>query len=350
MAEVTKAQASPEAMGLYNKGFSAFERGNLDFAIDLLSRCLEVEPAFLQARKFLRAAEIARFKQAKQGAMAKKLMAAKLMPALGAATLLLGSGKIDKALAAFDRLLQDDPLNPKYALPFAKAASAAGIPEAGVQLLEIIREHHPNDASLFKSLGELYTEIGSTREARQCFERLCELRPKDQDAVKLLKDASARESISGDGWEQTSEKEGGSFRDMMRDEEEAGRIDKESKAVKSSDDADALIEDMLKKVEAEPENINYYRALARLYAQRKRFDDAIATLTQARDMNPGDPELDNTLSQTRLQQFDAAIEALTQAGDEAALAAKQHERVEFEFHDVQERPRAPFPLGAHALP
>jgi len=337
MAEITRAEASHAAQTLYNKGFAAFERGNLDQAIDLLQRCLEEEPAFLQARKFLRAAEIGRFKEAKQGAIARKMMTAKLMPALGAATVLLNSGKIDKALIAFDKLLQDDPLNPKYALPFGKAASAAGIPEAGVQTLEIIREHHPDDADLFESLGRLYTEIGQVKEARVCFERLVELRPKDADAVKLLKDASARESIDGDGWQQTAEEEGGSFRSMIRDEEEATRLEKESKAVKTGADADALIADLVGKIENEPENVNYYRALARLYAQNRMFAEGAATLTKAIEMNPGDPELDNTLSQMRMQQFDYEIEELQKAGDADAVAAKEHERLEYEFHDVQEK-------------
>ncbi len=337
MAEVTRAEASHEAQSLYNKGFSAFERGNLDFAIDLLQRCLEVEPAFLQARKFLRAAEIARFKQGKQGAIARKVMAAKSMPALAAASVLLGSGKTDKALLAFDKLLQDDPLNPKYALPFAKAASAVGIPEAGVQTLEIIREHHPNDGDLFESLGRLYTEIGQVKEARVCFEHLVELRENDADAVKLLKDASARESIDGDGWQETADDQGGSFRSMMRDEEEATRLEKESKAVKSDADADSLIADMVQKIEKEPENINYYRALARLYAQNRMFAEGAATLTKAIEMNPGDPELDSTLSQMRMQQFDYEIGELKKAGDADALAARENERVEFEFHDVQEK-------------
>ncbi len=337
MAEVTRAQASHAAQTLYNKGFSAFERGNLDQAIDMLQRCVEEEPGFLQARKFLRAAEIGRFKQTKHGMIARKMMAAKAMPALGAAQVLLNSGKIDKALIAFDKLLQDDPLNPKYALPFAKAASAADIPEAGVQTLEIIREHHPDDADLFESLGRLYTEIGQVKEARVCFERLVALRPKDADAVKLLKDASARESIDGDGWQQTADEEGGSFRNMIRDEDEAARLEKEGKAVKSGADADALIADLVGKIENEPENVNYYRALARLYAQNRQFEEGAATLTKAIEMNPGDPELDNTLSQMRMQQFDYEIEELEKAGDADALAAKQHERMAFEFEDVQEK-------------
>lgn len=335
MAEVTKANASPDAMALYNKGFSAFERGNLDFAIDLLSRCVEVEPAFLQARKFLRAAEVARFKQARKSVVARKIMMAKAMPALGQASMLLSSGKTQKALVAFDKLLQDDPLNPKYALPFAKTASVAGIPEAGVQTLEIIREHNPDDAKLFASLGKLYTEIGQVRQARECFEHLVALVPRDAEAVKLLKDASARESIDGDGWQQASEEEGGSFRSMIRDEEEASRIEKESKAVKSGADADALIADMVKKIEDEPENVNYYRALARLYVQNHCFDEGAATLQKAIELNPGDPELDNTLGQIRLQQFDHEIEQLRKAGDEDGAVAKEQARREYEFSDIQ---------------
>ncbi len=336
MAEATKSNVSSEAMALYNKGFSAFERGNLDFAIELLSRCVEVEPAFLQARKFLRAAEIARFKNTGRSGLARKMLLVRAMPTLGLASFLLASGKVHEALVAFDKLLQDDPLNPRYALPFAKAASAAGIPEAGVQTLEIIREHHPNDAELFESLGRLYTEIGQVRQARECLERLVELRPTDADAVKLLKDASARESIDGDGWQQAAEEgEGGSFRSMIRDEEEAARLEKESKAVKTGADADALIAHLVKKIEAEPENVNYYRALARLYAQNSMFEEGAATLRKAIAMNPGDPELDNTLSQIKMQQFDHEIDALKTAGDTDGAAARKQERTEFEFNDVQ---------------
>ena len=45
---------------------------------------------------------------------------------------------------------------------------------------------------------------------------------------------------------------GGTFRDVMRDTDEATRLEREAKAVKSEDDADTLIADMLRKVQAEP--------------------------------------------------------------------------------------------------
>ena len=61
MAEVTLDEVTRNVRDLFNKGFGTFERGNLDYAIDMLFACVEIEPGFLQARKFLRAAEVQRF-------------------------------------------------------------------------------------------------------------------------------------------------------------------------------------------------------------------------------------------------------------------------------------------------
>jgi len=90
-------------------------------------------------------------------------------------------------------------------------------------------------------------------------------------------------------------------------------------------------------VEAEPGNINYYRALVRLYSQRQRFDDAIETLQKAIVINPGDPELDRAMSQARIGKFDQDVAALKEAGDEAGALALGAERDQFMFDNMQER-------------
>ena len=336
MAEVTLENAAKPAQDLFNKGFAAFERGNLDYAIDMLFRCIEVEPGLLQARKFLRAAAVQRAKQKGGSALSGLAATAAKAPAYLAAMALLKTGKIDHALVAAEKLLRDDPLNRKFALLFGEAAGAAGLPEAGAQTLEIVRDHNPDDTPTLRLLGKLYSEMGDAKQARDCFEKLCELSPRDPAALKALKDAMARESMSKDGWSEAAEK-GGSFRDIIRDSKEAELLEQQGKAVKSDRDTDSLIDDTKAKVEAEPENINYYRSLARLYAQRQRFDEALATVEMAFEISPGDPELARARSSISMQQFDHDIAELVAAEDSEGADAKGIERAEFYFNDLQDR-------------
>jgi len=336
MAEITLEQLPKKTRDLFNKGFSAFERGNVDYAISLLTTCVELEPAFLKARKFLRAAAVQQYKKNPPNPISKLINDLKSMPAFVKATAAIRAGKNLQAIVFLERVLKIDPLNVKYVKTFAQAAAAADLPEAGIMTLEVARDHSPNDISVINWLGALYLKVGRTRSARECFEKLCELCPNDPAALKSLKDAMAIDSMSSDGWQEAADS-GGTYRDVMKDEKEAALLEQEAKAVKSDKDVGALITDMIAKIEAEPENINYYRALAQLYAQRDSYEEAITTLKKAQAKSPGDPELDQTLSLTMARKFDYEIELLQAQDDPDGLLAKQQEKAQFLFDDLQER-------------
>lgn len=340
MAEISVDTVPKKVRDLFNKGFSAFERGNLDYAIDMLFSCVELEPRFLRARKYLRAAEIKRFKERKANPLAKGVASLKGMP--GRLTTLMGSassraGSGAKAVMAAEKLLKDDPLNTKNIKVFAEAASKADLPEAAVQTLEIGREHFPTDISLINWIGKLYSAMGETRKARACFEKLCELCPSDPDALKLLKDSMAVDSMHKDGWEQAVTEGKDGYRTTIKDAGEAELLEQEGKAVKTHKDANILIEDTLKKIEEDPANINYYRALSRLYVQESMFDEAIAALNKALELSPGDPELDSQLSRITIEQFNYRAGEFERAGDHDGAEAVTAERSQFEFDDLQER-------------
>jgi len=336
MPEVDLKDTPRRVQDLFNKGFGALERGNLEYAIDMLSECLMIEPLFLQARKFLRAAEIRRLGKKATSPFAHAVSTIAGAPLYAKVLGLQKSGKLNHALVLAEKLLRRDPLNPKFIMLFARVAADGDYTEAGVQTIEIAQEYYPDNQTMLNLLGSLYLKLGRTRLARACFEKLIALRPRDPAVLKALKDAMALDSMAKDGWSSTAE-EGGSYRDMMKDEKEAGLLEKEGKAVRSEKDADTLIAETVAKVEAEPGNINYYRALVRLYSQRQRFDDAIETLQKAIVINPGDPELDRAMSQARIGKFDQDVAALKEAGDEAGALALGAERDQFMFDNMQER-------------
>ena len=336
MAEVTIETVPKKTKDLFNRGFSALERGNLDYAIQMLSACVELEPGLTRAWKFLRAAEVNRSMSKPMSALSKAINLASKGPALLKGMSLLKSGKYKEAMMVGEKLLQSDPINIKYAKLFAEAAVAGGYPEPAVMTLEITRDHNPDDVALLNWLGALYQKMGRTSSARECFERLCEIAPNDASAVKQLKNAMAVDSMAGDGWEKAS-KEKLSYRDILKDKNEAAKLEQESKSQKSDSDFDSLIADFKSKIENEPGNMNFRRAIAKLYIDKHQFDEGIATLNEAIAMNPGDPELERSVSVAKGKQFIQRVSDLRDAGDEEGAAAVEQEKVQFEFEDLQDK-------------
>lgn len=356
MPEISFEQLPQRARDYYETGAGAFNKGvkvadsrtaarSFDYAIDMMARCLELEPMFHEARRVLRKAEVRKLKLSRASGLTHAVSTAIGYPGYVRTMALLKAGKTNQALASAEKLLRKDALNLKFLQAFAAVAEAADLSAAAVHALELARETHAESAQFVRLLGDAYRRTGQMRESLGCFEKLCELLPTDFDARKSLKDVTALASMSGDGWQETADT-GGSYREMIRDTEEATVLERESKAVRSERDTDVLIRDTLEKIEKEPGNVNFYRALARLYVQTKRFTEGVQTLERALEISPGDPELAATMSAARVDRLTHEIAELRAAGDKEGALAKDEEKATFVFEDMGARvKRYPNDLG-----
>jgi tetratricopeptide (TPR) repeat protein len=331
MAELSLEEAPRKLRDMYEKGFAAMERGNLDYAIDTFSNILALEPRLLKVRRFLRAAQVKHFKDKKGGGATHILSS---IAGIGGVLSVSSSLKKDplKALKASEKLLQADPLNKTFINLHVQAAEAAELPEAAILMLEVAREFYPRDIEILQKLGKLYLDNNLASKGREIFEILLSLKPNDPKFIKAYKDASAIDTMSK-GWT-----DAGSYRDVMKDTAEATRLEQEAKSVKSTKDLDVLIADSLAKIEKEPQNINYRRGLADLYVRDNRFDEALGTLQAAQELSGGaDPQIDRAISAARLKQYDFKIAALQAAGDEENATEVENEKHIFELADAEER-------------
>jgi len=336
MAEVTLEQVPQKIKDLFNRGFVAMERGNLDYAIDMFTACLALEPRLHKARKFLRAAEIKRFKSQGGGQLTHLLSTVTGLSHLIKAQAQLKSKPME-ALQAAEKLLLKDPLNLHYINLLEKAAAAAGEPEIAIQTLAIAKEHYPTDTALLERLGRLYMETDQPGPALECFETLCLLKPQDSIAQKLRKDALAINSMSKGGWEKVGTK-GTKFTDLLKDRKESDILARESKVVLDKNDISVMIEENITRIKREPGNMNYRRALANLYRDSKMYSEAIMTLQDAQQVSGGrDPQIDQAISAIKIQIMDEEIKKLTAEGMTAAVEAKQNDRELFVTTDLQDR-------------
>ena len=336
MAVEKTEQVAQQAQNFYNKGVAAFERGNLDIAIDLLMQCVTLAPGFSRARKFLRAAQIAKFRKAKTGKLAVKIQEVKALFLRMKIAGLMKAGKPEAALLECEKVLAVNPLQSQNVEITVEAAEAAGHQDAALFTVEAAYENNPDDMVLLRRVADYYMAVGDYGKARDAYVKLNAYRPSDQNIFKLLKDAEARMTMANGGWEENAGQKDG-YRNLIANKDQAKKLDMQAKAVVAGSDAEALIEEARARIEKEPNNLNLYRALARLYTQNKRFGEAVDTLEKARAVNPADPELDRALTATKISAFESKIEALKAAGDEAGAVKLENEMNQFVFDDLSSR-------------
>ncbi len=335
MSEVLLEEVPRKTRELFDKATAALERGNLDYALDMFLTILDIEPRLLQARKMLRVTQIKRAKEKGAGPLKRILLQLKTFPRLLAVGAQISKDPL-KALQQAERLMSVDPFNRQTGLLVVKAAEAAEIHEAGIHMLEWMLENHPDDIELMYWLARLHDEIGDTSGARAIYEKIADLRPNDPRAIKALKDAQARDTMHQGRWEEVGKKEG--FRLMLKNAEEAELLEQQAKAVKTANDAERLVDDLKAKIEREPRNINYRRALADQYLRLDRFDEALDALREAdRISGGGDPQIDRAINAVTLRKYEAEIRTLRAAGRTAEADAKEREKDTYMMQDAARR-------------
>ena len=320
-----------KAQNFTNRGRQALETGRYELAVELLTEALSCAPDTLETRRLLRAAQIAKFRQSPPGFMAKM----KCMTMRSKVLALAKKGQGVEAMAEAEKLLSINPLDPDNIDAAVKAAEAAGKPEAAAISVEAAYSGNQGDVNLLERIATYYMMAKNYAKARDAYDKLAKLKPGDQRILQLLKNAEAQTTMSS-GWSDSVGKKGG-FQSILANKEQAKKLDQANKAVVTGDDAEALIEEKKKQIEKEPNNMNFYRALARLYMQAKRFPEAIQTLEQAQQVNSADPELDRMLSTVRAADYEARIEALRKEGKTEEADALEVEKNQFVFDDLATR-------------
>ena len=337
MAVVTETNIPKRLRDLFEKGVIAMERDNFEYAITMFMTVLEVEPQFFKARQFLRAASIKQFHKAGGGKSTH--IRSTIIGSFGLLSgfLALKRKNSMKALQTAENLLRKDPLNLYFIKLLCKSAEAAEMPEVAIHTLKIARDYYTQNTELIIWLGNLYTANNQLDEAKECFEAVVNLRPHDATAIKALKDAMARRSMTRDGWTKVTQ-EGASYRKLIKDEKETAVLEQQAKTIQAGENVDVLIQDSLDKLKEKPDDMNIHRSLANLYVLAKRFNKAISTLEEARRITgSADPALDRTISEIKVAKFDFQIEQCKKKGDMQATATKEAEKDDFIFKDVESR-------------
>jgi len=337
MAEKSIAGIPADLRALFRKGEEALQRENYDYALALFSQVLDKEPRCFDCRATLRHAQSQ--KAGKAGGFFKKAFnLAGSSPQLAKAQFALKKNPLE-ALQLTEHILNADPHNATAHRLFAEAALALEMPRSALLSLKALATISPDDKHLTAQLAAALAQNGETRHAEKIMADLCRAHPLDGELAKQLKNISALHTMSAGGYQQAAET-GGSYRDILKDREEAVSLEQEQRVEKSVDVAARLIGEYEARLQSEPDNLKLIRLLAELYTQKHQFDRALQYYDQLKASEGGnDSSLDRAIAATVVRKFEFRISRLDPAASDypEAVAQLQADKTAYQLAECRKR-------------
>ncbi|EDY18818.1 Tetratricopeptide domain protein [Chthoniobacter flavus Ellin428] len=331
MPITTEKDLSENSRALWLKAAHAVELKNFGYAISLIQNILKEAPGFLDARKTLRKVEIIATRGKKS-----------FLSGLSTASL-KGAGMVKKdpvaAMELAEKTLESDPTNVQINHLLKEASKAAGYPEIAAFALETIVEANPTDTKTMHELGEHYLTMGRADEAVNVYSKIAEINPGDLTAVKRSKDAAATASMKKGGWDTAQ-----SYRDLMKNKDEAISLEQKSRVVKSVEMIDEQLGELTPQWEEAQTNVDLTRRIAKLWEDRfeqrqddESLDGAYYYYHHTNELVGGsDPAVARKLSTLQLQRIDMRVKALE---DWLAQGGEGHDEAEAYRNELAELKR-----------
>jgi tetratricopeptide (TPR) repeat protein len=337
MAEKSLNELPRELRMLYTKGNDALQRDNFDYAIDLFNQILTKEPALFECRKVLRTAQMKKA-GAGRGFFKKMMSSAGSQPMVAKGHMALGKDPAE-ALRIAEQILNNDPTSPGGHKLVVEAATALELPKTAVLSLEILASNSPKDREVAIKYANALADSGEVGRAEKILADLSRSFPADNELSQALKDLSARKTLDEGGYEALADGSG-SYRDILKNKDEAVSLEQQNRQVKTEDVAERLIGEYEARLKTEPKNLKLLRQLAELCTQKKQFDRALGYYEQIKSTEVGgDASLDRNIADTMARKFDDQMAKLDPGAPEYAdkLAKLQAEKQAYQLAECQKR-------------
>ena len=228
-----------------------------------------------------------------------------------------------EALKIAEQILNSDPHSTQGHKLLADAAMAADLPKTAILSLEILAKNSPKDQDYQKDLGRAYAQAGQVEKAEKIFAELVRLNPGDSRLSEELKDMSARKTLAEGGYDALADGKG-SYRDILKDKDQAVALEQENRQVKDTDTADRLLKENEAQLANEPKNLKLLRSIGELYTQKKGLDRALEAYNRiVATRRPGRRHAPKDHRRITVRKYDHALSQLDpQAPDHAEQSAR----------------------------
>ncbi len=337
MAEKALNELPRDLRGLYTRGADALQRDNFDYAIEMFSQVLAKEPRQHEVRKALRTAQIK--KAGTGGGFFKKMISGASSSPLVAKAEMTVRNDPAAALQIAEQILSGDPNSSAGHRIVVKSAMAMEMPNTAAMSLEVLMRNSPKDRDIAIQFANALADVGQVQRAERMLADFARAQPNDQELNQALKDISARNTLARDGY-RAAEEGTGNYRGMLKDKDEAAKLEQEQRIEKTGDVNDRMIRDYEERLALEPNNLKLLRNLAETYKDKKEYDRALEYYEKIKQSEgTSDPSLERSISEVTARRFDQRMSQLDPAAADypEKLAAFQAEKAAYQLADCQQR-------------
>lgn len=349
MSEKSISELPRATRELYEKGNAALQKKNFDYALAIYNQVLQNEPGFYQAREALRATQFQ--KVGSGGGFLKKLFGnASSSPQLAKAQFALRNNP-GEAMQACEQILNNDPNHTLAHKLLAEAAMNGGFARTAVLSLEIAAKNNPGDVEIARRLAEALSAAGQASRAEAIYSELLKANPNDPDLNQALKNVSAQRTMKEGGYE-SLQSGTGSYRDILRDKEQAVTLEQEQRTVKTGSEGTSLLDDYKRRLEKSPDDRRLLRSIAELHEGRQELDAALEYYRRLATLDAAstDPAIERAMDELELRKLELAATQLNPAEEnfESRKAELEKQRQELQIEHARRRvARYPNDLQLH---
>lgn len=333
------------ADNFFAKADQALKRKNFDYAIELLLQGLAVEPLRAEERKKLRQAELAKIMT--EGGNPKGGFGTKVKTAASRLKIQqLGMKKDwERQVLEIESCLKYAPQDTGLLYQIAHAfQQIQGGEDSAAQALQEVVEIDRSQVEAWRGLAKIYSAKDAEK-AIQCWEKVRQYKPEDKEAGKAIRDLSAATVVKRA--EERKAAGEGSYRDLLKDEEEAAKLEMQAHLLRTDEDRRKRIEFLLEQIKEKPKELRLIRQIGELYALNREYDSAEEWFRKALEIDPHDTISAEKIGDLRTQRLRERLEVLEKQAQDAPddatvaenLAVSRREMTNYLIEELAKRVR-----------
>lgn len=343
MADVPEGyQAVPEADRKKAETFlkharTAGDTGNYDYAIELYTQALGLDPDSVETHQSLRDLALRRKVSGGKGLGMFGKMSTKFMPKI--------PSKDDKqSMLNAEKQLALDPGNTDLMLTVFQSAYKAGFYDTvmwmGEVLNKAIEDSGKPDFNKYIALRDTYARLKKWKKAVEACQQAAAIKPNDMDLQRELKNLGAQLTMDQGNYET-----GGSFRDSIKDMDAQRKLIDEDRNVTTEDVMGRLIADAEAQYKADPNEVGKLMKLVEnlVKTEDSTHENRAIELLEEWHNRTKQFRFRQTIGQIRMRQLERADRSLKSeveaAPNDAELAQRyvdfKRNRVEQELAEYQ---------------
>ena len=269
--EETLKSLDPRIINQVNSVRRAIDQGDMDYAVDVCTSILTRHPGCVEVRRLLHTAQ----KPCKAKGLLKWIVDTKHYLCVAYGALWLSKTPL-KSLALGQRVLCSNIENRAALRLLGRAAESLSFDQTAIMAYEAIQNLDPLDLVNAIALGNAYLRCDEPAKAVELGQKALEMNPAHQGVQDLLKAASVALSLKRGSWEDTGQL------NPIKEEKSALLSGVTLRERFSREKLLELIEQAKEAIAAQPGALEAYRMLASYCAELGTFDEALASIKEAR--------------------------------------------------------------------